>query len=916
MKNYFYGINKTANIRSNYYSENRNILSSDNNKLFRYSSTAISGRQSGVVQKTYDFQPMDPKLTGKEKREAGESRINKLNEIIRDNPNIKMSPEAYKAIYEGGAFQAKIQLNAPDRRNLAITGALTLVQLGAALATGGNSGFNEKQAEVMTGRAQADADFVTKYGNKYNRGFMGIGAQFQDGNIEIIPVEQNEDRRSQILSKAKDAVATNNRIAQSNPNKSKSEVDTVNEGPKETVLSVEEHEKNYVSKSGSIEDDAYKSLGAKYLSQLNVNDLKGTGISGDQLSSLITDIERGKKLERSQVDQLRKIGFSIGQENGGGQGVVTSIVATQDNLNASGAKGKLARTATQDYLQMAVGATLLTQKDLDDANKLDKANGNSNELFKLFNKVEEGLSNGTDINGQKTGISPTGLKVDHLIGGQHITNLQYAVNERIRQNTDAAKQINDVINGKAGANISATTAGIFASANAGALQGTTNQEKAQNLQKQLASGNLTGVTKALDTIKSNIDFVRDSVLSVAGGLYSERNAELEASLRKTDGADNTQGETERDFFTGIKDLRSLVASRQSGGTGSASVEGGASIKDKSIAEQANGLINDFKSGKVTSASQNELASNLSQAFSQQLKANGVEASPSDVQDIVKAVAQGKALSPEQKVLYEAGFKANKDNKSIGENFLALVSLQKAIIASPQAINNASQTISNNSNAVSQASAPSTTTKPDDPNDPEKKLLNETFAKYKGPSLDYLTQKRLEREEKGDYGLNLPATKNKFQFLMRGLSDMLDQRLIKSDNGGDPKTLSDSVISKMLEIADQLLRKSVAQYSYGFADSASISTSIYNKGDDNPLSTMYNMTKAVGQGVQNGITQADKYTGRRDDEKRAEGEKLGLNEAMDRYKKAFDDQSTQSGKVTSQVSDITDKEEVEPTSVDI
>ena len=55
MKNYFYGINKTANTSLHSDLENRNILSFNNTQLQRNMCLSAIGKQSGQAQRTYTF---------------------------------------------------------------------------------------------------------------------------------------------------------------------------------------------------------------------------------------------------------------------------------------------------------------------------------------------------------------------------------------------------------------------------------------------------------------------------------------------------------------------------------------------------------------------------------------------------------------------------------------------------------------------------------------------------------------------------------------------------------------------------------------------------------------------------------------------------------------------------------------------
>ena len=150
MRDYFYGINRSANINSRSF-EDRNVLLS-NEKLLRH----VEGvRQSGVANQTIAFGAIDPRLQGTARMQAIEDRMNQVKQITGNNPNMKMTPEAWNLLAKGSAVEVDIQLNAPDRRNLAITAAVGLTQLIGAI---GGAAYNKEQGALLVNRAQEDAD--------------------------------------------------------------------------------------------------------------------------------------------------------------------------------------------------------------------------------------------------------------------------------------------------------------------------------------------------------------------------------------------------------------------------------------------------------------------------------------------------------------------------------------------------------------------------------------------------------------------------------------------------------------------------------------------------------------------------------------------------------------------------------------
>ncbi len=920
MKNHFYGINRTANINVSSVSEDRNILSFNNTKLQRQMS--VSGvRQSGVAQDFIQIGSRDPRLKGQAAQNEINNNFRKLNEAAGGGTNVNVAPEVANAVIRGEAFQAQIQLNAPDRRNLAITGLATLIQLGAALATGGNSGFNKEQGDLLTGRASADAEFVTKYGNKYDRGFLGIGAQYQDATITLISSQDREQLESTIEKKAVDA-----KIAALGAKNIGSDIETTEDAEAyKKTLGVEAQRGKYIDTNGggTIEDNAYKRLGETYLKSLTPEQLKEAKISQNELNEIVSKISNGQKLKDNQISKLRAIGFSIGQDNGGNGGIVTSIIATEANLTAKGVKGDLARKSTADYLLVAGASGLLTKEEKKLLEKaIEQSDGKT--LSDLLGEVETRINSNQYADGTKIGDKDlSNFKKDRLLGGQHITELQYVANQRIKLNTDAADQIDNFVNGRGGI-LSDATLKIFNEANG------TNIKTPDELKALLSGGNLTGVNNVLTKITDNIEEVR-SVLTkktdpektktkenlVAGGLYGTRNGILENTLAKTDRRDNTVAPNEIDFFTGVKSLSDLVKYRQEGGKGDASVDGLNVSTNGSIAERANALKSEFSAGTISSADQERISGELAVLFANQLKANGIDATQDDVQSLVKAIAKGDTNSP---ILTKVN-SADLTNPSLKYNLQALVDLEKSKKnpeASPNTIVSASRNITSNARAVNSAyndpnineratSAPSPVNAIKDGNaiasildetggkqDAGGKLSTdqipqpvanqnefEEYKEYTGTPLAELNRKTEENEKNNTFTDEGVQPRNQIQAFAKTVSDLLDKQFVEGDDG-KKQTLSDAIVMALLKIADEILSKSKANYSYGFADSAGVSTSIYNNSKT-PLQELYASTKAVGVGLQNGIKQSDKYLRRRNNEKEAEGETVNLRDAAAKFK---------------------------------
>ena len=285
MRDYFYGINRSANLNSRSF-EDKNVLLSNNEKLLRYGDLSILSRQSSVATQTVTFGAIDPRLQGTARTQAIEDRMNQVKQITGNNPNMKMTPEAWSLLVKGNAVALDIQKNAPDRRNLSITGLVGLTQLIGAI---GGAAYNQEQGNLLVNRAKGDADFVTKYGNNYTRGFMGLGAEYQDGEIKVrdLGEAQVEQAREQTLAEVQSTtqdtnmVVNNNKKVANQQNTDQSEVVSVDDaleykGP----LGVKSHRSKDVSNDGrTIEENAYQRLAQQYLGNLTSPQLALMGLT-------------------------------------------------------------------------------------------------------------------------------------------------------------------------------------------------------------------------------------------------------------------------------------------------------------------------------------------------------------------------------------------------------------------------------------------------------------------------------------------------------------------------------------------------------------------------------------------------------------------------------------------------------------
>ena len=114
--------------------------------------------------------------------ESREDRIKRLQEITQGNPNIKLDADAFNKIIKGGnEVDVRLDLEAPDRRNLYIGAFASLAQLAGGL---GGAAYNDALGDAVTNRLGGDDAFIKKHGDNYKLGLLG-GATAQKGNITV-----------------------------------------------------------------------------------------------------------------------------------------------------------------------------------------------------------------------------------------------------------------------------------------------------------------------------------------------------------------------------------------------------------------------------------------------------------------------------------------------------------------------------------------------------------------------------------------------------------------------------------------------------------------------------------------------------------------------------------------------------------
>lgn len=597
MKNYFYGIN----VRTHFHLDNRlkkNILSGNNYDHVRY-----EGVQSIVSSQTWRLKGIDPTMNAEQRGLAIQDRMDKLNEMTGNNPNMKMSKEAFDAIASGKDVSVKIDNFAPERRNLFIGGLAAIAQVIGGLM---GAAYTKELGDAVSGRVGGDNEFITKHGNNFTLNPFG-GAEVQGGQINVSPVDRekpilaNEDVSTKIIN-------ANIIKAGATSEKRESKIDEFKDAKKY------EHLSGYMHRGG-----------------LDISGGKGT-------------------IEKNFIDEFKD---RYGVENFHFGDANSKLFKTGTVSRTESADAKL------DFLTLAQKAGLINEDQLNEAKKGGKS------LQKVFLQAEGALE------------KLTGNKIDQMLGGQHVTNLQFALNAKIKELGASATQIGDLVNGRInvdkldtkGQELLAKTLKLYNEANGGSL--TMDQFKAQ-----LKSGNLTGLESTLGTIKGKIDDITSTIKTTAGGLYGKHNAALAETLgtdvtgKDVTGTDK-EGRSIGKFKTQVNDVIAHIQEKLNGGNVSTTVGEGAPTTTGSLGAQAKVLNDAFAGGKsLSSEDKGKVLNTFGNVLAGQLAANGV---------INKET--GKAFTGDEALKLAQAFATASPDKQ-KEMIEANPTLKAAIAASP------------------------------------------------------------------------------------------------------------------------------------------------------------------------------------------------------------------------------------------
>ena len=354
--------------------------------------------------------------------ESKEDRMARIEEITKGNPNVKLTPEAFQKLMQGGDVDVTLNLDAPERRNLFIGAFATLAQMGGAA---GGAAYNKDLGNAIVGRNAGDAEFVLKHGDNYKLNLFG-GATAQTGHIEVgdpvfDPTLSNDDI---MMSKIKENLAA----------QAVGGVRAVNIPQEEnTPMDL------------AIQARFLEKYGYKQQELSGVGKSTQDGMSGNNIARSILNGEYGAE----SVDQ--------GGVKGKGREVIASIHVYGKNgenyLSGDDLKGNgktveqneailtARRQAVKDYLQLGLSSGVITQKDLNDI-KSNPKNKNLTEdqlLIEKFKVLEGKLKVGY---GDKSGTVKDGFLGDH-----HIMAMQRAISDKLQYNQGAAFAINSAANG-------------------------------------------------------------------------------------------------------------------------------------------------------------------------------------------------------------------------------------------------------------------------------------------------------------------------------------------------------------------------------------------------------------------------------------------------------------------------------------
>jgi len=194
MKDYF-DINRTHYFQNNLI--NKNLIYFDNYSHIRYAVDAV-GSSASRISDFYQTSKTGTKSVNDKVSFSisgtAEEKLSKIGQITRNNPNFRLTSEAYAAIMNNDNVNVTVQEYSPQRRNLFVGLASLAAQIAIGVGGGAASG---KLGNIATNRMAQDVEWMGKHPNSKLNVFGG--ADFIGGQIFVEPSNKKVERRLEEL---------------------------------------------------------------------------------------------------------------------------------------------------------------------------------------------------------------------------------------------------------------------------------------------------------------------------------------------------------------------------------------------------------------------------------------------------------------------------------------------------------------------------------------------------------------------------------------------------------------------------------------------------------------------------------------------------------------------------------------------
>jgi len=194
MKDYF-DINRVHYFQNNLMT--KDLINFNNYSHVRYSVTPL-GANVPISRASEIYQPGGPSVQDGIKTfgVSGtlQEKMDQINNITKNNPNFKLTGEAYTALMNNPSADISIQQYAPQRRNMFVSLASLAAQIAIGIAGGDAS---EKVGAFASNRMAQDVDWMSKHPNSSLNIFGG--AEFIGGQITVTGSNQKVDKKLEDL---------------------------------------------------------------------------------------------------------------------------------------------------------------------------------------------------------------------------------------------------------------------------------------------------------------------------------------------------------------------------------------------------------------------------------------------------------------------------------------------------------------------------------------------------------------------------------------------------------------------------------------------------------------------------------------------------------------------------------------------